>query len=507
MSDSSTKLFTILLSALLLGGAMGGISYHSDGAYGEDGIGYSLNHSTGTLTIEGVGTIEERFADHSGFEMLDILSVTICEGITGIGKSVFEGCTEIVTVRLPSSLESIGEAAFFGCESLRNISIPENVSSIGKYAFTYCTSLKDLTVPEGVTVLDGNVFTGCTALESVSLPDSLESIGDNAFSGCSMLKDVGDPDSLTEIGMQAFSGCSSLEYIDLPDTVTRIGAAAFAGCSSLKVIDVPDGVTEIVGGTYNKCTSAESIFIPGGVTVIGANAFSGCSSVGYVEFMSEQAPVMGEGAFRLFTFDTESTATVYTKGWGSDSVFDGDVRNIYTHMRYVTHHTVTFDSNGGSEVAAQSVLTDSRVSVPSEPTKGGHTFQGWFTDVGCTIPYDWDLPITCNTILYAGWQQTTLEITAPNTIYGLLGDPIDFIAAVTPYEDSVVIVAEGVPDGLEVQVNGSTVRCVATTDGMFTFTLRAESEVYAGTSMVVQVTFIMTENYGNDPVSGFTVGG
>ena len=40
--------------------------------------------------------------------------------------------------------------------------------------------------------------------------------------------------------------------------------------------------------------------------------------------------------------------------------------------------TVTFDSNGGSEVSKQKVASGSKVSRPEDPTKEGYTFEGWY---------------------------------------------------------------------------------------------------------------------------------
>ena len=42
--------------------------------------------------------------------------------------------------------------------------------------------------------------------------------------------------------------------------------------------------------------------------------------------------------------------------------------------------TVTFDSNGGSEVASQQVEKGSAVAKPDDPTKEGYDFDGWYAD-------------------------------------------------------------------------------------------------------------------------------
>lgn len=64
-------------------------------------------------------------------------TVTIPEGITGIGKEAFSG-QSITSVTLPSTLTSIGESAFARCSSLTSIEIPSSVTSIGEWAFRGC---------------------------------------------------------------------------------------------------------------------------------------------------------------------------------------------------------------------------------------------------------------------------------------------------------------------------------------------------------------------------------
>ncbi|MBM4449159.1 MAG: InlB B-repeat-containing protein, partial [Chloroflexi bacterium] len=50
--------------------------------------------------------------------------------------------------------------------------------------------------------------------------------------------------------------------------------------------------------------------------------------------------------------------------------------------------TVTFDSNGGSAVDEVITDRDTTISEPSEPTKAGCTFDGWYKDAGLTTPWN-----------------------------------------------------------------------------------------------------------------------
>ncbi len=69
------------------------------------------------------------------------------------------------------------------------------------------------------------------------------------------------------------------------------------------------------------------------------------------------------------------------------------------------HFTVTFDSNGGSEVAAQRQTKGEKAVRPADPTKSGETFLGWFTAAG--TEYDFDAPVTADITLTAKWSGDT----------------------------------------------------------------------------------------------------
>ncbi|WP_415540410.1 InlB B-repeat-containing protein, partial [Erysipelothrix anatis] len=46
----------------------------------------------------------------------------------------------------------------------------------------------------------------------------------------------------------------------------------------------------------------------------------------------------------------------------------------------LVYHTVTFNSNDGSEVTSQSILDKEKVAQPEAPIREGYTFDGWFQD-------------------------------------------------------------------------------------------------------------------------------
>ena len=68
-------------------------------------------------------------------------------------------------------------------------------------------------------------------------------------------------------------------------------------------------------------------------------------------------------------------------------------------------HTVTFDSNGGSAVDAQTVDDGGKAVKPADPTRDGYTFAGWMLD---GQPYDFGQPVTGDITLTAAWTRNAV---------------------------------------------------------------------------------------------------
>ena len=68
--------------------------------------------------------------------------------------------------------------------------------------------------------------------------------------------------------------------------------------------------------------------------------------------------------------------------------------------------TITFDSKGGTDVAAQNQMYGEKLELPEPPTREGYTFTGWYTDYGCYAPWDVENDtIETDMTLYAGWVE------------------------------------------------------------------------------------------------------
>ena len=104
------------------------------------------------------------------------------------------------------------------------------------------------------------------------------------------------------------------------------------------------------------------------------------------------------------------TRAGYTQvGWatvdGGEKVYDFE--DIYTKNEALTlypvwntnKYTITFDTNGGSEIAPITQDYGTKITVPDNPTRKGYTFKGWDKEIPETMPAE-------NITITARWRDT-----------------------------------------------------------------------------------------------------
>lgn len=101
----------------------------------------------------------------------------------------------------------------------------------------------------------------------------------------------------------------------------------------------------------------------------------------------------------------DGTGTAYHAGAAIAYPAEGKTLTLYAQWK-VSSHTVTFDSNGGSAVASQTVDDKAKAKEPTS-TRSGWTLDGWYLD---GVKYDFNTPVTQDITLKAGWRKT--DVTA-----------------------------------------------------------------------------------------------
>ena len=95
----------------------------------------------------------------------------------------------------------------------------------------------------------------------------------------------------------------------------------------------------------------------------------------------------------------------------SKDTIDADT-TLYAKWDKVTSYTVTFNVNGGTAVAAQTVEENGLLKEPTAPTKTGSTFVGWYKDEALTEAWNFASDkVTSNITLYAKWSDNVSSTT------------------------------------------------------------------------------------------------
>ena len=232
-SVTLSALCTLLLCTLFVFPARGETL---GGACGES-LSWELTGSV--LTITGSGAMTEyrdgNFAPWH--EMRDrIITVSLPDGLTTIGKYAFLNCEALASLRVPDTVTRIGEYAFAECKSLRLVQIGSGISEISEGAFSACEALSGLTLPEGLQKIGLTAFYRCASLPAVTIPSSVTAIGPSTFGYCYALTRATVLAPLAAIPSWMFYGCENLVDVSLAAGTVGVGEYAFERCGNLSTI-------------------------------------------------------------------------------------------------------------------------------------------------------------------------------------------------------------------------------------------------------------------------------
>lgn len=79
-----------------------------------------------------------------------------------------------------------------------------------------------------------------------------------------------------------------------------------------------------------------------------------------------------------------------------------------------TRYTISFETNGGSKVANQTVTRNSVMKEPTAPSKENFDFDGWYSDKELKTKYDFSEKVTKSFTLYAKWTEKNNGGTTPD---------------------------------------------------------------------------------------------
>lgn len=179
---------------------------------------------------------------------------------------------------------------------------------------------------------------------------------------------------------------------DLAYEVTKVGYVSASGTIDLTAGDKQETVT------LERVTYTVTFDSDGGSAVDKQN-------VKYNEKATEPKPAPNREGFMFngWYLDGATESYDFTKPVNADITLKAKWDENGT-VPQPTTYTVTFDSDGGSAVEAQTVKAGETATKPADPTKDGSTFKGWCKE-GTTELYDFSQPVNDNITLKAQWEE------------------------------------------------------------------------------------------------------
>lgn len=151
-------------------------------------------------------------------------------------------------------------------------------------------------------------------------------------------------------------------------------------------VTVNDSCAENSGS--GECSEGETVTIKAGER--SGYKFSGWTTDDGVKFADSKSAET--------TFTMPGKAVTVTANWTKSSGGNGGGGG---NVRY----TVSFETNGGNDIASKTVTRNSVIKEPETPIKDGFDFEGWYTDKGLKTKYDFTEKVTKNFTLYAKWTE------------------------------------------------------------------------------------------------------
>ena len=222
---------------------------------------------------------------------------------------------------------------------------------------------------------------------------------------------------------------------------TLVGRIQSAGSIACGIYQPQDGTLDITGGTIIADAGAGVVARAGKVTITGGTIRATGTATGKVGDANVEIPssavvidgsanypdasedfgaVISGGtmtsengeALVAIRNDADDKGTVSVSGGSFSNKVPEDMaaeglepteKNEDGTYTVAKQYEVTFKANNGSQDTVVKVFDGKTVAKPSDPSKAGFAFAGWFADEALTSAYDFDAPVTGDVTLYAKW--------------------------------------------------------------------------------------------------------
>ena len=301
--------------------------------------------------------------------------------------------------------------------SFGDIQTIEIVAGTVKSYSVYIGSDGEFTKYDDINVKVDTITTKGTKV--IDLSDNKDNIGylRIAVSGCCVFQSVKVTygESITSYSVSFFDG--DKEYTDLATKVDENG----------KLIRPTDPEKEgyIFAGWYTDSEFKEPYNFDSSVTnnlkLYAKFEESAAVETQTVTFMKDAETLFDTSVVKkgnTVGVPAEPTNDGYSfAGWYTDvkctTAYDFNLpvnTDITLYAKWLAKYTVSFDTDGGSTVESQTVVTGNKATKPAvNPTKNGYNFVGWYTDNTYTTEFDFENTIiTDNTTIYAKFEDASI---------------------------------------------------------------------------------------------------
>ena len=115
---------------------------------------------------------------------------------------------------------------------------------------------------------------------------------------------------------------------------------------------------------------------------------------------SEIAPITQDYGTQISAPDNPTRKGYTFKGWDKEIPETMPAENITVKAQWeINQYTIAFDTNGGSEIAPITQDYGTEITAPDNPTRKGYTFKGWDKEIPETMPAE-------NITITARWKDT-----------------------------------------------------------------------------------------------------
>ena len=260
---------------------------------------------------------------------------------------------------------------------------------LGEFALGVTTNSSIVVSQDGKTMY---LVTRDGRLHVISFDDSLRS-------------KVSLSENTVDLGL---TGCASIPTL-LDDNTLLIGGEK-GDSSALAIVDLKAMSVKLVSGSDGAALPA------GGIKA--APLVSKQTEGTYVYFTVNGAQldnkgnrISGGGVYRYKMGDAEATLA-YDASGHNEYCDSPVVSDRYGNLYYINDSGTLFRLSDGINVvlaygdgssSSSAVFKGNKLVKPSDPTREGYAFAGWYTDEACTKAYDFSAAVTADMTLYAKW--------------------------------------------------------------------------------------------------------